>query len=230
MNMVIRASIEFVQATIPITEPVTKFGGHPVWLTEPEWPISPSTGRPMQFISQLELSPELFGETTGKMAYLFMTDAEEDEYVDGTWDPEGGENAIVIQPRPSDAEARFTVSPLKEGPSLYAFDSNTEEKKPVEFSVKLTLSEDPNFMTDTEVLSWDEARRKAYTDSLIGNKLGGTPYFIQNAEFPLGQESKLLLQLDSTELPFYINFGDAGIGYAFLSTDGTEGKFLWQCS
>jgi hypothetical protein len=30
------------------------------------------------------------------MAYVFMTDAT--EYVDDAWEPEGGENAVIVQP------------------------------------------------------------------------------------------------------------------------------------
>jgi len=30
------------------------------------------------------------------------------------------------------------------------------------------------------------------------------------------------------QVPFEVNFGDAGVGYAFLSEDGTTSKFLWQ--
>lgn len=36
-------------------------------------------------------------------------------------------------------------------------------------------------------------------------------------------------KLDSTQVPFWINFGDAGIGYAFINGKGTDGRFLWQC-
>jgi uncharacterized protein YwqG len=64
---------------------------------------------------------------------------------------------------------------------------------------------------------------------LAGNKLGGTPGFLQNEDYPGEGEWKLLLQLDSTKVPFYVNFGDAGVGYAFLSADGREARFLWQC-
>ena len=39
-----------------------------------------------------------------------------------------------------------------------------------------------------------------------------------------------MVQLDSGKLPFDVNFGDAGVGYAFLSPDGKEGRFLWQCT
>jgi uncharacterized protein YwqG len=227
--MVKRASIEFVQANEPIKKPVTKFGGQPIWLSEPEWPISPSTERPMQFICQIELLPEIFGEPSGRMAYLFMTVAEEDDYVDGTWDPEGGENAVIIQPKPLGRELSVTTDALIDGPTLYSLDKKTEEKEPVEFAVKLTPSEDPDFVDAAIFLKWEESRRKAHTQTLSGNKLGGTPLFIQDAEFPLGLNSKLLLQLDSTAAPFHIDFGDAGVGYVFISEDGSEGKFLWQC-
>jgi hypothetical protein len=30
-------------------------------------------------------------------------------------------------------------------------------------------------------------------------------------------------------VPFYIDFGDDGVGYAFISKDGHRAKFLWQC-
>jgi uncharacterized protein YwqG len=62
-----------------------------------------------------------------------------------------------------------------------------------------------------------------------GNKVGGTPGFIQGDQFPDGGPWKLLLQLDSDDVPFYVNFGDAGVGYAYISEDGRKGKFLWQC-
>ena len=63
---------------------------------------------------------------------------------------------------------------------------------------------------------------------LSGNKIGGTPIFLQADEFPGPGTWKLLLQLDSTTVPFSINFGDCGIAYAFISDDGSTAKFLWQ--
>ena len=41
--------IEFVESPDPINEAVTKFGGEPVWIGEPQWPLSRTTGNPMQF-------------------------------------------------------------------------------------------------------------------------------------------------------------------------------------
>ena len=94
---------------------------------------------------------------------------------------------------------------------------------------KRTLTEDPAFISQPTLWQLPEAQATAYRESLIGNKLGGTPGFLQNDELPFPEPWHLLLQLDSTRVPFWINFGDAGIGYAFINGKGTEGKFLWQC-
>jgi hypothetical protein len=54
------------------------------------------------------------------------------------------------------------------------------------------------------------------------------PVWLQEDEQP-GEGWQLVVQL-TDGLPFYVNFGDAGYGYAFVSPDGKEGRFLWQCS
>jgi uncharacterized protein YwqG len=92
-----------------------------------------------------------------------------------------------------------------------------------------TCSEDPAFIPESALSQLSESDAKAYRDKLAGNKVGGTPDFLQSDELPFPERWHLLLQLDSTQVPFWINFGDAGIGYAFLNGNGTEGKFLWQC-
>src|SRR5207248_1944325 len=38
----------------PVTGPVTKFGGQPVWVAGPAWPIS-SLGEPMRFVCQVSV-------------------------------------------------------------------------------------------------------------------------------------------------------------------------------
>jgi uncharacterized protein YwqG len=52
--------------------------------------------------------------------------------------------------------------------------------------------------------------------------------FLQGDDTPEGGYD-LLLQLDSTSAPFYVNFGDAGVAYVFIARDRMSGKFLWQC-
>jgi uncharacterized protein YwqG len=99
-----------------------------------------------------------------------------------------------------------------------------------EFTVRLKPSEDPDFADEPERVKWEPGAWEKYAETLDGNKIGGSPIFIQGTEFPGPGRWRLLLQLDSTKVPFYINFGDSGVGYLFLSEDGQLGKFLWQCA
>jgi uncharacterized protein YwqG len=223
-----RKSIEFVEAKKPIRDPITKFGGQPVWLTEPQWPLSATTGMPMRFICQIALSADLFGATDARMAYIFMTDGE--DYVDGTWEPDAGENAVILQPGVTSQH----VKSCTEGPTLYRMVKKFLKERlvpePCEFAVRASTSEDPPYVPESERATWSEEKWKQYADALDGNKIGGIPIFMQSDEFPGPGSWTLLLQLDSTRVPFFVNFGDAGIAYAFLSEDGRSGKFLWQCA
>ncbi|MGP3956329.1 hypothetical protein ACTWPT_10060 [Nonomuraea sp. 3N208] len=78
-----------IPAEEPIRGHVTKLGGAPVWVSEPQWPLSRRLERPMTFIGQFRLpGPE------PRMAYLFMTG----EDIDCTYESEAGENALIVQP------------------------------------------------------------------------------------------------------------------------------------
>jgi|SRR5882724_139364 len=221
-----KKSIEFFPVKKPITAPVTKFGGQPNWLEKPEWPLSKANGEPMRFIGQIALEPELFGNIPGRMAYLFITD---DPDVDDTWSPEGGENALIIQP----GITEIKTEPLSKGPTFYRmvkklFGAFTLPET-LEFGARLSLGDDPEWTDDADKAKLPEDAMEALNKSLAGNKIGGVPGFLQGDEFPDGGPWKLVLQLDSANVPFDVNFGDAGIGYAFISEDGKRGRFLWQC-
>ena len=225
--MVPRASIQFIEVNYPIQELVTKFGGQPVWLEAPQWPVSRTTGEPMRFIGQVALGTDIFGPIDGRMCYLFMTFG--GEFVHDTNEPDGGENAVIVQL----GEPVVPVKNLREGPSLYRMVHHEGQQfltpEACEFAVELTTEEDPDYVSEDKREDWPDERHQEYDDSLLGNKIGGTPGFIQGDEFPGGDFSMLILQLDSTEVPFFLNFGDCGVGYAFLSSNGRSGKFLWQC-
>jgi hypothetical protein len=75
------------RSAAPITDPVPKVGGQPLWLEHPQWPLSRNTGMPMWFIAQFLVPAGL--------AYVFMTDAT--DYADYAAEPDGGENAVIIQ-------------------------------------------------------------------------------------------------------------------------------------
>jgi len=220
--------MEFHEVTQPIREAVTKFGGQPTWLNEPQWPMSKASGEPMRFICQIRLDEDLFGATTARMAYIFMTDGK--EYVDGTWEPDGGENAVILQPGGAPAVA---TEKLPEGPTLYRMVKKLLRKtlvpEPCEFSVRLARGEDPPLADEDAASAWNEVEAQEYEKALEGNKMGGAPLFIQGPELPISGDWNLLLQLDSTRIPFYLNLGDSGVGYAFISADGRESRFLWQC-
>ncbi len=209
-------TISFQETKIPITEPVTKFGGQPVWIEKPEWAISKTTGKPMMFICQIELDKEIFGNIEGKMAYVFMTD-DGDNYVDRTWEADGGENAVVIQPNGNNPES---VS-IQTGQSLSVWKEITGKKERRPFACEFAIGK-AEIMSDVE---------EDDDEGDFENKIGGIPHFLQGEEFPGNNKTdwKLLLQLDSSSVPFEINFGDAGVGYAFISNDGKTGRFLWQC-
>ena len=83
-------TITYREVTAPITEPVTKFGGQPVWLDEPRWPLSRMYGTPMQFICQIALDPAIFGELPTRMAYLFLTDWDYESTYPDTFDLSAG--------------------------------------------------------------------------------------------------------------------------------------------
>ncbi|NVK86408.1 MAG: DUF1963 domain-containing protein [Cytophagia bacterium] len=191
----------------------TKFGGQPNWLTTPEWPISKETGNPMRFICQVDLTEIGYAENSSKFAYLFMTD--EDEYVDGTWEADGGENAIILQP----GENQVKTQNLEKGPSLYKMVKKLFKKKlvPQDFECAVKLTE------KKEIIDYE-------SDELdIRNKFNGEPVFIQGDEYPSNDKWNLLIQLDATNVPFYVNFGDAGVGYGFINETKNKAKFIWQC-
>lgn len=228
--MVIRKSLKFITSDSPIGDAITKFGGQPNWLDTPQWPISSELNSPMRFICQIKLTDELFPGCSGKMAYIFMSDSE--EYVDGTWEPDGGENAIIVQPN---GESSVEIRNINTGPTLQAYIDviGKDRRQPIdiELSVELSHSEDPEFIPEAKRYKLADEEVETYSSSLEGSKIGGTPGFMQGDEYPGERENWMfLMQLDSCDVPFFVNFGDAGIAYAFINTEGTIGKFLWQCA
>lgn len=188
-----RQNIRLIEAAEPIREPVTKFGGQPVWQDAPEWPLSAESGRPMRFLGQILLP----GEQT-RLGYLFLTEEyDEDGAQEATWDPKGGENAFFAQPgQPADF---YQVASIRSGPTFGP-----------DHHVELTSHEPVEGSDD------------------LGSRLWGAPTWLQDEEHP-GQSWQFVLQLDTAdELPFELDFGTKGIGYAFVDEQRGEGRFLWQ--
>ena len=169
--------IEFHEVSSPITDFVTKFGGQPTWVSEPQWPMSRETGNSMRFICQIKLNNELFSVVTAQMAYLFMTDEDDDEFVDGTYEPDGGENAVILQPGVTD----IPTKKLSEGPTLYRMiqkpGHDLLQPESCEFAVHLIVEDDIPFVPEDERWKMSDAEVQAATGKLDENKIGGTPVF-----------------------------------------------------
>jgi uncharacterized protein YwqG len=213
-----RASIEFVESDAPIREPVTKFGGQPVWVGEPAWPRAQETGLPLRFVAQIAIEREMFGDLAGRVAYLFLSDGREDK-------------AVIVQRVQGRAPQLASESGPTLAKSVKTLGGLWRKRVPCEFGVRLSIGADPELATDEEQDEWEEEALDRYSERLFGNKLGGTPYFVQHDRFPDGGTWRLLLQIDTctTALPFEFDLGDAGYGHVFLSEDGERAEFLWQC-
>jgi hypothetical protein len=194
--------------------PVTRFGGQPVWINTPQWPIH-STGEsesPMQFIAQIQLDTKVFGQLPGEVAYIFYTGDGED------WEPHWGRNAVIVQstsqlfPPSSDI---VKVAELRTGPSV----SEAEPYRPT-----CIFGFEPPSLPEDAGTEDEDARIQAVDVC----KIGGESYFFQGDAQVDGGPWRLLLQIDSMTTPFDLHFGDGGVGYALLHEDGTKGCFLWQ--
>jgi hypothetical protein len=205
----VRHPVVFRPAEGPVEGPVTRLGGRPAWLDQPQWPISRGLAKPMFFLGQFRLDDGPAGEP--RLAYVFMTDslhleqievpegAEDDVGYDldpalDTFDPVAGENAVLIQPG-GRVPWFVTVQPA--------------DKPHMSYFAEDFLPADPLWVGDDGPWQF----------------LGDEPVWLQSDQTP-GPGWRLVAQFDSH---LGLNFGDNGIGYVFVSPDGAEGRFLWQC-
>lgn len=201
-------------------DPVTKFGGQPVWLSGPQWPLFRDK-RQMRFIAQVRLpGPE------EKLAYLFMDDP---DFIDPRDDYEPTEMYTVIV-QPSDVPPGVPTVSLPQGPTLRGYRPDGSVGEPVDLSVEIAPYDQPDPIAwDMEDDEDDEDRddEDYEDDERPAIQIGGRPYWLQGEEAP-GDDWPLLLQIDSAGAEFSINCGDAGIAYAFLNPEHTAGVFFIQ--
>lgn len=206
------AKISFETVGVPkiSDETKTKFGGQPDWLTTPQWPISRSTGKPMEFICQIAIDKDLFTESQSGMAYVFFaSDETEDKHDTSFWEFEGGDNAVIIQPH-GKVFPYAEVKPLAIGPNAAS-----------EQYFSMTYSDEP----DVDPLSEKPDEWQQAAEHLSGTKIGGKPYFLQYEEYPNEKDiNRLLVQIECSE--FKILFD--GMIYVFIDDKGTKGRFLYQ--
>jgi hypothetical protein len=227
-----RLRMSFRPVPSPINDHQAKLGGQPVWLDEPFWPQSAILGSPMTFIGQFPIPGP-----AQAMAYLFLTD--EDGTL-GTWDPEGGETALIVQP--GGRVAGFLAgTPAATGPSLWRRGPQWTDRVPVELSVELSVLNDAERMAlEADIAYQDAVRAETFADLPIPDHdvltptsyVGGRPHFWQ-PQIQVSRSWLFFFQLDGCEdweddEPYALNFG-GGTGYAFLSQDELEGRFYWDC-
>lgn len=190
---------------------MSKFGGQPAWIGEPQWPICRHSGEKMTFIMQLQL-PGPFQAGGHTMAYLFMEDDDNAEIY--PCEADGGRNAIILQGGPV-FKPNVMVSNARTGPTLcprvpdqWSTAAPPDRAKgPVEGVITVAPSrpgeEFPEFST-----------------------LGGEPEWTQNDDTPADGPWDLLLQVESEHIPCWVPF--EGSMYAFIAPDGTRARLLYQ--
>jgi uncharacterized protein YwqG len=232
--MPLKTQFQIAESPTQILEPTTKFGGQPVWIAQPSWPLDPETGEPMIFLGQIHLNPDVFPNSNGAMVYLFFGGESEPLYNEAT--------AIVIQTSESvytngAPEIEFVSEATS--PALYELDENREVVyqeyrvvlNPVENEDSVPLEERYR-MND---LDYDTGFQFSRAE-LAGNKIGGQPLYIEGLDTLPEQfnsdEWLLLLQLAPTQgywnnlqpnfYPFHLELGEFGILTVFISKDYTQ--------
>lgn len=235
-----KTQFQIVESPTEILEPITKFGGQPVWIAEPRWPLNPETGEQMLFLGQISLDQEVFPNSNGTMVYLFFGDVSEPIYNEAT--------ATVIQTAESvytndDSEIEFSSEAT--GPTIYELDEDREAVYK-EYRVVLNPAENEDSVPLEERytmndLDYDTGFHFARPD-LAGNKIGGQPLYIEGLDTPpeyfISDEWLLLLQLAPNQgywhnlqpnfYPFQMELGEFGILTVFISQKYKKAKFYIQ--
>lgn len=182
---------------------ITKFGGQPDWISDPQWPVSPAwDNRPLKFIGQIRLNDFYYELENLSLAYIFMTqpkDRDDSFFEPDIIYPDEGENAVIIQPDGKIPEY-IHVEKFRTGPTV--------DCKNIWLPQTTEIEETPT----TEFKQIDE------------DKFCGIPAFVYNSEAETN--SKLLLQLHTNWLPFYINAGGAPTMFVFINNKNDGGFIL----
>jgi len=215
--------------------PVTKFGGQPDWLEEPQWPVSEEyEDRLMSFMGQIVLDKGMLGNDKDIIAYIFLThskDAQDSMDCDpielANWG--NRESAIIIQPG---GEITCETKNVKEGPCMFDEDGNHYEYIPA-----LAEGYDPDYINPDVLWEMEKPEQDKYIDQICGSKIGGVPSFFMCDEWPGDEwpegDWKFLLQMIASELPFVmepieihrLHF------FVFISSDFKQGGlFVDFCS
>lgn len=195
--------------------PPAKFGGLPDWLGDPAWPVA-SDGRPLVFYGQLPV-----GGDPPRTAYIFINSS------DDAWSFEALSEGNAVVVRPGGPPHLATIA-KGTGPRLF---EQVEEPNrfvrrarpvPYERFVSVVPGADPAEWSSPD-FGPDDFPRPSHGD---GNKIGGTPLFLQGPEYPPGEGWRFAFKFGAAWAGR--EMGDGAECYGFVREDGT-GAFLWQC-
>ena len=179
---------------------ITRFGGQPDWIGEPQWPISLAwSDRPLKFIGQICLNDFFDKMDELTLVYIFMTQPEDrnDTFFDADiMESDLGETAVIVQPN-GDIPSYINTEHISIGPTV----------------------DDKNIWVP-QITKQEETETTTFEQIDI-NKFCGIPAFFQNNKESI--EGKLLLQLHINWLPFYINAGAAPTMYVFMNDNEKSG-------
>ena len=182
---------------------ITRFGGQPDWITTPQWPVSLAWNkRPLKFIGQVRLNDFFDDLESLTLVYIFMTQPEDkkDPFFDpDIIEPDAGETAVIVQPDGTIPEYIY-VENLATGP---------------------TVDDDNIWIPQIKKIQQTQTTDYEQVDI---NKFCGIPAFFQNNLENI--DGKLLLQLHTEWLPFYINAGGSPTMYVFLNEEKERGFIL----
>ena len=201
-----RWSLQLQPTIMPIDRPITKFGGQPVWIGSPTWPLG-SDRAPMTFMAQFSL-PGVDG-----MAYLFIDPSEE------TWESPYDGSALLMQPGP--VPDRHVVQAT--GPTYASAVSELDRYVPrlrtrrTEYTPLLEDGVEPPDWED-----FDRAREDDRDDDRDWNKIGGSPRYLQGGP-PDPGGLRFLFQFTANQVGH--EMGDAAQCYGFID-DARRGYFL----
>lgn len=223
--------IQLSRTPVPITQPIFKIGGNPIFLAETMWPHCERCGKEMIFLAQIPLLNPISFSTTFQMAYLFMCVADDRRYQCYPWEAYSGANRVILQT----GEKQIVGTPSQ--PSPYPdYKGYFQQAQETTFYPK---DEGKERISDT-------SKRNQPSEQ---TKLGGIPAWVQYDETPschiCHKPMRLLIQIDAAldgTLPMnfyqypqesflFLDFGDAGLGYVFIcptTCSPQSAAFLWQ--
>lgn len=204
-----RWSLLLHRAPEPVTGPVTKFGGQPVWLTAPTWPLT-AAGTPMTFFAQFRLPWR-----DEALAYLFL-----DLGGAGMGMSEGGGASLFVQPgvAPQVPHAARVTGPT------YPHEGRLDLSRFHLVSKRERIESVPDLVPGLDPEDWDDGEHDS-SDNRVWNKLGGMPRWLQGPEHP-GPDHRFLFQFSASHIGYEL--ADGAECYGFVTADG-RGVFLWQC-